>query len=124
MEKQTQTQDRMAIAENPNTPSGYLELLAKDGSWWVRRLVARNPNTPASARELLAQDADWRVRATVTVTIPRELYDAFNQAVSRGFAIEDSTTLTQERGLRRDAKEIYRRAIRLREQHEEKEGGK
>lgn len=44
------------LAKSHKTPSGALELLAKDTDDKVRANVARNPNTPAKVLEELAKD--------------------------------------------------------------------
>ena len=56
---------KQAAAQNPNTPSEALELLATDEDSYVRYWVARNPNTPPEALKLLATDEDRYVRHNV-----------------------------------------------------------
>ena len=47
---------RIIVAENPNTPAEVLSLLAKDRKCKVRQRVAENPNTPAEVLSLLVED--------------------------------------------------------------------
>ena len=58
-------QQKLAAAQNPNTPTKTLELLATDEAWGVRYWVAQNPNTPTKTLELLASDEYSYVRYCV-----------------------------------------------------------
>jgi hypothetical protein len=53
---------RYWVAENPNTPLEFLKVLATDKNWGVRRGVARNPNTPQELLQVLATDEDCYLR--------------------------------------------------------------
>ena len=44
---------RVAVANNPNTPTHLLEKLSDDKHWWVREEVANNPNTPPELKTLM-----------------------------------------------------------------------
>jgi len=58
-------QQKLAAAQNPNTPTKTLELLASDEYSYVRYWVAQNPNTPTKTLEQLATDKDSYVRSWV-----------------------------------------------------------
>jgi hypothetical protein len=58
-------EQKLATAENPNTPQETLQLLATDKYWYVRWRVAKNPNTPQETLKLLATDKDPDVRYCV-----------------------------------------------------------
>jgi 3-methyladenine DNA glycosylase AlkC len=58
-------QQKLATAQNPNTPPEILEFLATDREWYVRRWVAPNPNASQETLKLLATDKDPYVRAWV-----------------------------------------------------------
>ena len=49
-------------AQNPNTPTEILTLLARDKDEDVRWRVAQNPNTPPEILTILARDVDEVVR--------------------------------------------------------------
>ena len=55
-------QQRMEVADNPNTPPEILTILARDEYWSVRYGVARNPNTPPEILTILARDENDYVR--------------------------------------------------------------
>jgi hypothetical protein len=55
-------QQKLAAAENPNTPIKILEVLSTDGYPVVRYGVAKNPNTPTTALEQLATDKNYWIR--------------------------------------------------------------
>ena len=38
-------EERIELAENPNTPVDILDQLSRDEDWEVRQEVAKNPNT-------------------------------------------------------------------------------
>ena len=54
---------RRSIARDPSTRIGFLEVLAKDNSNYVRSAVAENPNTSAAVLAALAKDDDKTVRS-------------------------------------------------------------
>ena len=55
---------KLHAAENPNTPTKTLELLASDDEhYYVRAGVALNPNTPVKILQQLATDISSIVRA-------------------------------------------------------------
>ncbi|MDJ1174262.1 hypothetical protein [Roseofilum capinflatum] len=54
-----------SIAENPDTAITILELMATDGSDFIREQVAKNPNTPPSTLEKLAQDSKDSIKVAV-----------------------------------------------------------
>jgi 3-methyladenine DNA glycosylase AlkC len=56
---------KLAAAQDLNTPIKTLELLATDKDSDVRYCVANNPNTPIKTLELLATDEDDYVRHSV-----------------------------------------------------------
>jgi len=58
-------EQKINAAQNPNTPTKTLELLATDKDFYVRCYVAQNPNTPTKTLELLATDKDFYVRCRV-----------------------------------------------------------
>jgi hypothetical protein len=49
-------EEKKKLAEDENTPTETLILLAKDVDYWVRCWVAQNPNTPPETLTLLAND--------------------------------------------------------------------
>ncbi len=49
------TPQRLAMAENADTPADRLALLAGDGNMWVRHAAANNPSTPGDVLESLRQ---------------------------------------------------------------------
>lgn len=51
-----------SVAQHPNTLPETLELLANDEDEVIRYLVAINPNTPPEALQLLATDDDCDIR--------------------------------------------------------------
>jgi hypothetical protein len=53
---------KLLLADNPNTPPETLTILAGDKYFWVRWRVAQNPNTPPEILSILARDEDWTVR--------------------------------------------------------------
>ena len=55
-------QEKIKLAENPNTPVETLKVLATDKNVDVRYWVTRNPNTPVETLKVLATDEDYRVR--------------------------------------------------------------
>ena len=55
-------EEKIELAENPNTPQETLRLLATDNSPYVRRRVAQNPNTSQELLGILATDKDSYVR--------------------------------------------------------------
>jgi 3-methyladenine DNA glycosylase AlkC len=56
---------KLDAAENPNTPTKSLELLASDEDFYVRAWVARNPNTTPKILQKLATDKAYLVRQYV-----------------------------------------------------------
>lgn len=64
------------LAENPNTPSETLAILARDKKWNVRCGVAANPNTSPETLVLLAKDDTSNIRKYVAKnlnTLPETL---------------------------------------------------
>ena len=59
------SQERIDLAQNPNTPLEILTLLARDENWGVRCRVALNPNTPPEILTILARDENKWVRCGV-----------------------------------------------------------
>ena len=53
---------KLHAAENPNTPTKTLELLATDKGRYVRQCVARNPNASPKILQKLATDKAYLVR--------------------------------------------------------------
>ena len=58
-------QEKIKLAQNPNTPTETLKVLATDEDYAVRCGVARNPNTPVETPKVLATDEDYTVRYCV-----------------------------------------------------------
>ena len=58
-------QEKIKLAENPNTPTETLKVLATDKNYTVRYWVALNPNTPVETLKVLATDWDLNVRYCV-----------------------------------------------------------
>jgi len=54
--------EKCKLAENPNTPTEILKVLATDEDYDVRSLVAGNPNTPVETLKVLATDKHFHVR--------------------------------------------------------------
>jgi len=63
--KNMTTEEKMDLAQNPNTPVDILGDLAKDEDWEVRWTVAERPNTPDDVLRALAKDEHWPVRQEV-----------------------------------------------------------
>ena len=57
--------EKLALAQNPNTSPESLQTLATDENSDVRYWVATNPNTPAEVLQTLATDEDSSVRCCV-----------------------------------------------------------
>jgi len=55
------------VAQDPNTPSDYLNFLSRFYLISVKELVAANPSTPACALEKLSKDISSSVRSGVAV---------------------------------------------------------
>jgi 3-methyladenine DNA glycosylase AlkC len=55
-------EEKIELAQNPNTPQETLQVLATDEHPYVRRGVAHNPNTPQETLKVLATDEDYCVR--------------------------------------------------------------
>jgi len=56
---------KLAAAENPNTPTKTLELLATDKEYWIRSRVALHPNASPKILQKLATDKAYLVRQYV-----------------------------------------------------------
>jgi len=54
--------EKCKLAENLNTPTEILKVLATDEDYDVRSLVAGNPNTPVETLKVLATDKHFHVR--------------------------------------------------------------
>ena len=55
-------EEKVKLAEDPNTPIHVLEKLSKDEYWHIRCRVAQNPNTPMGCLTALIADAEVEVR--------------------------------------------------------------
>ena len=55
-------QEKIELADNPNTPVETLKVLSTDKQWNVRCGVALNPNTLVETLKVLATDNEWSVR--------------------------------------------------------------
>ena len=55
-------QEKIELADNPNTPVETLKVLSTDKQWNVRCGVALNPNTPVETLKVLATDKNSTVR--------------------------------------------------------------
>ena len=56
---------KMEVAENPNSPVNFLEILAKDPDPHIRITVAENPNTPTCILKMLVEDSNPWVKMKV-----------------------------------------------------------
>jgi hypothetical protein len=57
--------EKCELAQNPNTPTETLKVLATDEDYGFRCYVAKNPNTPAETLNVLATDEYSYVRCWV-----------------------------------------------------------
>ncbi|WP_145995425.1 hypothetical protein [Macromonas bipunctata] len=64
--KSKNSEIRLRVAEDTNTPADVLSELARDNVRWVRANVANNPNTSATDLIRLSQDTEPIVRACVS----------------------------------------------------------
>lgn len=63
--KSKNSEIRLRVAEDTNTPADVLSELSRDSVHWVRANVANNPSTPVSDLIRLSQDREPMVRACV-----------------------------------------------------------
>ena len=59
------TEEKIELAQNPNTSQETLGVLATDGDYYVRCGVARHPNTSQETLVILATDKNYYVRCGV-----------------------------------------------------------
>jgi hypothetical protein len=79
--KDSNSDVRLSVAQNPNCPIPILEELAKDSNSDVRLSVAQNPNCPIPILEELAKDSNSVVRE---VCITRLMFDRLTKIASLG----------------------------------------
>ena len=86
--------EKLALAQNPNTSPESLQTLATDENSDVRYWVATNPNTPAEVLQTLATDEDSSVRYWVaqnpnyksnkTLELTSEQFNALKELIKSG----------------------------------------